>query len=719
MITRIIHLSDLHFPSRDRNVASILLQTIREKQPDFIVVTGDIANQPSAAALVGRGPWAAACGWLESVFADAPKKPRVLVLPGNHDVLFFGLTGFSWLPRKLFEYAFRQHLHADVLYVPSSRLTFLTLDTNPLTAVFSAEGKALARRISRLQRRMQDHENAADIRASTKILLIHHHPLPVPFEGDFLLATRRVDRLLRFMAEEKIDLVLHGHKHRGSWSHMRVGGTSDEPYFLETLGAGSAMKRNDHDRRGHNFNLIDIAGNGVRQIRQFFKLDGESGFREARHSPAEEAVTRLAQYQFRQPYRADRLTWRVEVDPNGDGLNTIVFDNLVFNHDRSTYEVPLLEDVGEASSLPYDRLQVSPSTLDGSLVRRTVDGRQAASIQFGRRPTRQMPAQVQVEHQSFNSYAMDQQQAMALGRTDTHRDCIDLNLSDPVDELCLEARFPEGFVFTNPRMDVYEPFDSTDTPNQFWTRELSAGSPPIVEANRLKLRLNQPPPNFRYRVSWDLPQAPDPGAAAVDRQMLFERAALDLLAPDPTPASLEFEEAIINAFQDLAAALERMVTNAVGAARPLNLFAGHPDLSLMVAQMEAGGVRCLRFAYWSLESEYSEQFLNARLPIGEGNAGRAYKARTVRLYNRAQAREDPRTNFFKDIPGMPSYQMVLSIPVLDSRSSLPLAVLNVATVVEQEAQLVRALPSEDLPELVKKVYDVHRDKLLNAAGLQV
>src|SRR5438045_760659 len=263
MVTRIVHISDLHFSRRDSAVARVLHDAIVQARPDVLLVTGDLADHPSISWPFGRGEWTAARAWLREIERDieaaSGSAVTTLVLPGNHDVLVSGLSGWCWIPGAAFRRCFRPWRRPPVFYHPRANVTFLTLDTNPRLAFFSAEGVAIASRLKQLKRAIDGHPDAARIRTSTKILLMHHHPLPVPFQGsDWLLQTRRGDRLARFVAGNKVPMHFHGHKHRATWSQMRIGGASVEPFFIEVVGAGSAMKWADQDPRGHNFNLVDV-----------------------------------------------------------------------------------------------------------------------------------------------------------------------------------------------------------------------------------------------------------------------------------------------------------------------------------------------------------------------------------------------------------------------------------------------------------------------------
>ena len=69
MITRIVHISDLHFPSRDEGVARVLAESIVQKRPDVLIVTGDLVNHPSMWWVFKKGAWIATHHWLNTITA--------------------------------------------------------------------------------------------------------------------------------------------------------------------------------------------------------------------------------------------------------------------------------------------------------------------------------------------------------------------------------------------------------------------------------------------------------------------------------------------------------------------------------------------------------------------------------------------------------------------------------------------------------------------------
>jgi predicted phosphodiesterase len=730
---RILHVSDLHFPSRDETVAQVLQDAISQRQPNVLLVTGDVVDHPSPASMFGKGHWIAARNWLKEVERAVRDKvgasPTIIVCPGNHDLLFSGLTGWCWPANRLFNRVFGEWRRPPVFHVADANLTLLTLDTNRRGAWFSAEGKAIRARLTRLKRQMERHPDAGRIRSSTKILLMHHHPLPVPFQGtDWLLHTRRVDRLLQFVAENRIDLILHGHKHNATWSHLRVGGTSVEAFFLEVLGAGSAMKKDDRDPRGHNFNLIDLAPSGVRQVRQFFKGPGADRFVESKASRAEEAVSRLIQFQFRQPYRVHRLTWRLHADEEGDGRNELLFEGLVFNRSLDAYEVLLpRDDLETGQALPY-QLRSSPAEFGARLAEREINGSARTFLSFTQQPRAEPSLSVEVENYTLNSYAMNRREAAERGQADIERDCLDMLLTNPVEELCLEAEFPSTFRFETVRLEVLEPLEHPDVVHEDLTREFRTSVMPAAP-NQVRARLKLPPPNYRYRLSWELPLVEEPPDFnfAHSRRSQFEEHYLGLvdaayfgaLADRESRAKKEaVQNAIVEAFQDLSSALEPRIRRAVSAAAmPRILTEQTADLSIMVCDRPSGGPPRLRLVFWNRRSDYQYLFDTFRLSIGDGNAGRAYKTGTVRLFDKRAAQGNPKVNTYRKEKGAPEHEFLLSIPLLDPLSGFPLAVLNAGTSSVRHADLMRALTEEDVSDLASTMHQQPLERLLKAAGL--
>jgi hypothetical protein len=121
---------------------------------------------------------------------------------------------------------------------------------------------------------------------------------------------------------------------------------------------------------------------------------------------------------------------------------------------------------------------------------------------------------------------------------------------------------------------------------------------------------------------------------------------------------------------------------------------------------------------WSKAKDFPDAFQTFKLRIGDGNAGRAYKTRTVRLFDKEQAGTDPKASAYVPVSGIP-HRFMLSIPLLDPLSQSPLAVLNVGTTDVTQAAMFRSLNSADLHQLVTKLQMEPLARLAEVAGLRL
>ncbi|MBZ6378452.1 MULTISPECIES: metallophosphoesterase family protein [Pacificimonas] len=78
-MSRIFHVSDLHFGAEDPEALAWFAACVRKEQPDAVVVTGDITQ------MAKRSEFAAAADYLRDLAAP------VTVEPGNHDLPYVNL----------------------------------------------------------------------------------------------------------------------------------------------------------------------------------------------------------------------------------------------------------------------------------------------------------------------------------------------------------------------------------------------------------------------------------------------------------------------------------------------------------------------------------------------------------------------------------------------------------------------------------------------------
>src|SRR5258708_3195753 len=95
---KILHISDLHFGAQDPNLQSSLLDRAAQIQPDLIVCTGDLADNPKKDLLESAFEYLknlqSACA--TNGHGVDNTTPALIVVPGNHDCRE---RGWLWRPR--------------------------------------------------------------------------------------------------------------------------------------------------------------------------------------------------------------------------------------------------------------------------------------------------------------------------------------------------------------------------------------------------------------------------------------------------------------------------------------------------------------------------------------------------------------------------------------------------------------------------------------------
>jgi 3',5'-cyclic AMP phosphodiesterase CpdA len=225
-VTRTLaHISDLHIgrDARTDAAAAELASALARWSVDDVLVTGDVTHKGR------RGELAL----FERLFA--PLAGRLTVVPGNHDRAGDDAAR-SLMPGPRVEAMLRPGLLAVRLDSTAPHNTSL-LDSHGLLTPDDLGAVEAA--------------VAAAPEGTLVALLLHHHPLPLPFDN---LGERLVTWLGRPYATSlplgadlvarlrgRCDLVLHGHRHRAT--DMVVAGTGERPLRVMNAGASGELGR--------------------------------------------------------------------------------------------------------------------------------------------------------------------------------------------------------------------------------------------------------------------------------------------------------------------------------------------------------------------------------------------------------------------------------------------------------------------------------------------
>jgi len=261
-MTRLFHVSDLHFGREDKAALAWFARAVEEERPDAVICTGDLTQRAK------REEFAAASAYLEAL--PVP----LTVEPGNHDLPYF--NPFERFVRPYRRYGRLEKLIErpldikNVLVVPLKTTARFQLRHNWSWGVV---GRGALRKALALLQTTDDHHVK---------LVACHHPLVDKQGLNSSGKTIRGREALEALAAAGAHAVLSGHVHDPFVMEMEVGGR-----LIRKIGAGTLSERVRDS--APSFNEIRIS---------------DTGEIEVEHRWMEAAVSEAEQERSREPLRS-------------------------------------------------------------------------------------------------------------------------------------------------------------------------------------------------------------------------------------------------------------------------------------------------------------------------------------------------------------------------------------------------------------------------------
>ena len=259
-VTRLIHVSDLHF---GRPAVSERLDALKELliklEPDAVAVSGDLTQRCT------NREFEMARDYLDSIGKLAP----YVVIPGNHDVRWlgavarnFGIVGLIGKQAHEFKYSrYRKHISEELspsLEVPGAVIAGLNtahgISRGSLTRRFRDLGVIGHVRHEDVRRVKRAFESAAP--GAARIVMIHHNPIRGELSGRHGLANTK--QALNAFADLGAELILCGHDHQDA-----IHTTERETCGIVVSTAGTISNRL-RPGRASSFNLVEIDDTSLR-----------------------------------------------------------------------------------------------------------------------------------------------------------------------------------------------------------------------------------------------------------------------------------------------------------------------------------------------------------------------------------------------------------------------------------------------------------------------
>ena len=206
-VVTVFHVSDLHFgrPTVPEQIEAIE-GIIQERRFDVVAISGDLSQRAQA------GEFQRA----QAFIRDANRVSKTIVVPGNHDVVWWKAPFGVGSDRRMYE-SYRAYISEDlepVLRVPGA--TFVGLNSahgvtrHTLTWRVRDISIIGAIRRSQIDRAREEFDGSPPHAA--RVVVMHHNPVKGELSGRHGLKDTR--KVLGAFAHIGVDLVICGHDHQ-------------------------------------------------------------------------------------------------------------------------------------------------------------------------------------------------------------------------------------------------------------------------------------------------------------------------------------------------------------------------------------------------------------------------------------------------------------------------------------------------------------------------
>src|SRR5215204_1336097 len=233
IMRKIVHLSDLHFGRLNPALIDPLLRTVREVEPDLIVVSGDLTQRARSYQFQQARS-----------FLDVLPKPQIVV-PGNHDIPLHNV--FARFVEPLTKY--KRYITDDLQPAYEDEVMVIIGVNTARSSVFKG-GRINKTQVDRLR------DKFCSLRSGVVKAVVTHHPFDLPEGHSESGLVGRARMAMTSLAECGADLFLAGHlhvSHTGHTKRYKIHGHS-----ALVVQAGTATSTRERGE-ANSFNVLSIA----------------------------------------------------------------------------------------------------------------------------------------------------------------------------------------------------------------------------------------------------------------------------------------------------------------------------------------------------------------------------------------------------------------------------------------------------------------------------
>jgi 3',5'-cyclic AMP phosphodiesterase CpdA len=240
-VTRIAHLSDLHFGAHDEELVEAVDRQMDELKPDLVVISGDFTQRARTEQFRD------ACEFLRGL---RDRGHDVLGVPGNHDVPLYDVL------RRFLSPLARYRRFIDESLCPFVELPGVAvLGINTARSLTFKDGRINKQQIAFIR------ETFSRTPSDAVRILVTHHPLfALEIGGEVERAIGRQELALDAIEESGVDMVLAGHHHHASSQDASDLVTRAGGVLVVQAGTATSTRVREQEQ---SFNIIDIGDGSV------------------------------------------------------------------------------------------------------------------------------------------------------------------------------------------------------------------------------------------------------------------------------------------------------------------------------------------------------------------------------------------------------------------------------------------------------------------------
>lgn len=236
-MTRIVHLSDLHFGAHDERLVEAVEWQVDELKPDLVVISGDFTQRARTEQFRD------ACTFLDGL---RERGHDVLGVPGNHDVPLYDVL------RRFLSPLARYRRFIDDTLCPFIELPGVAvLGVNTARSLTFKDGRINKEQVEFIR------ETFSRTPGESFRILVTHHPLFALRVGDEVeRAIGRQELALSAIEDSGVDMLLAGHAHHAL--SQDAGDLVTRAGGVLVVQAGTATSTRVREQE-QSFNTVDIA----------------------------------------------------------------------------------------------------------------------------------------------------------------------------------------------------------------------------------------------------------------------------------------------------------------------------------------------------------------------------------------------------------------------------------------------------------------------------